>query len=384
MVRADPNILSRIAAGPKPYPNYMNNFAQGLTIRDLMDEQRERRKKAQFVEDSKKLIGGIFQRGTMRNPDTGKLEPNVKQIQGELFASGNPMAIKAARDWQKELSAIESRKQARMKEPYGLQPIYGTGEEGKPVAMRMEKGGLRKLDLPEGVSELTPGVTKMDLGDKYAIIDKGGNLIGYQKKGLRPGELPGVKGAQAAAVQKATGQISPKEKQLEGKAAVTSTVDDIKKLYEELRSLGGVIDVEKSGFSNVMTRIGASKIGQAVQTAIGTEVQSARNKIEMLRPALIQQIRQATQMGAKGMDSEKELEFYLKTATDTKVDFQANMNALAVLNDSFGLGMDLPPGEKVYKEPSQTKSDAWKQLKDRAKKGDSKAIEFLKSRGVDY
>jgi hypothetical protein len=42
-------------------------------------------------------------------------------------------------------------------------------------------------------------------------------------------------------------------------------------------------------------------------------------------------------MGARGLDSNKELEFYIQAATDPARDIQANRAALQVLENAYGL-----------------------------------------------
>ena len=55
-------------------------------------------------------------------------------------------------------------------------------------------------------------------------------------------------------------------------------------------------------------------------------------------PLLINEIRQASKMGARGLDSVKELEFYLQAATDEKQDLQSNLDAIKILDMAYGLG----------------------------------------------
>jgi hypothetical protein len=42
-------------------------------------------------------------------------------------------------------------------------------------------------------------------------------------------------------------------------------------------------------------------------------------------------------MSTKAMDSNAELKFYLQAATDPKNDLKSNLNALAVLDETYGL-----------------------------------------------
>ena len=47
-------------------------------------------------------------------------------------------------------------------------------------------------------------------------------------------------------------------------------------------------------------------------------------------------------MGAKGMDSEKELAFYLQAVSDEKADIDSAMAALMLISETYGLGKVSP------------------------------------------
>jgi hypothetical protein len=120
---------------------------------------------------------------------------------------------------------------------------------------------------------------------------------------------------------------------------VSQNLETMASLYNELSEKGGIVDTSKGALANVTRRASASGIGQAVGMAFGTEEQSLRNRIKSIRPLLMNDIRQASEMGARGLDSEKELEFYLQAATDPAQDIQYNLSALGVLDRAYGLGL---------------------------------------------
>lgn len=124
----------------------------------------------------------------------------------------------------------------------------------------------------------------------------------------------------------------------EAKRRMTSALGEIRDLYDRLSEMGSIVDVSATTSENIFAAIGASDLGQFAGRVTGSETQSIRNRINALRPMLINYIRQASQMGARGLDSEKELEFYLQAATDPKIDVDANRAAINVLNSAYGLG----------------------------------------------
>jgi len=143
----------------------------------------------------------------------------------------------------------------------------------------------------------------------------------------------------AKTLAEARGEVTPKDKKRAAQGRVTVTLNEAANLYRKLDKIGGVINTDKPAVSNILARVRSSDISQSFQNTVGMSEQSVRNQINQLRPTLINHIRQASEMGARGLDSEKELEFYLQAATDTKRDIQANMAALDILNKNYGLGM---------------------------------------------
>lgn len=135
------------------------------------------------------------------------------------------------------------------------------------------------------------------------------------------------------------GKGSEADKMANAQNRVTGNLQQMKSLYQGLEKMGAIIDTSKNSAENVFRATASSKAGQAVGRIFGTEAQSIRNQINQIKPLLLQEIRQATQMGSKGLDSEKELEFYLQAATDPSKDIQTNLNAIKVLDKAYGLGI---------------------------------------------
>lgn len=154
----------------------------------------------------------------------------------------------------------------------------------------------------------------------------------------------------AADLIKAKGEITPVEKSTAARTRMESNLAKLSRHYLNLDSQGGIINTDKNTLNNIWARTKASAPGQAFQNAMGTDEQSVRNAIQKLKPLLIQDIRQATNMSARGLDSEKELEFYLKAATDEKSDLQSNIAAIVVMSEAYGDG-------KLAKELREAVSD---------------------------
>jgi hypothetical protein len=181
--------------------------------------------------------------------------------------------------------------------------------------------------------------------------DESGNIIpikgyaeskGYIKYGEKSGEQQAVIDT-AAEIERqkkiGSGEITEVEKRDIGRAGVDKDVAILEKKYNELAELGGIIDTNKGLIQNLSASAASSDIGQELSKSIGSKTQSIRNQIKSQIPALISSIRNSTGMSAKAMDSDNELQFYLKQATSEKVDIQSNLEALKQIKNKYGSPM---------------------------------------------
>lgn len=164
------------------------------------------------------------------------------------------------------------------------------------------------------------------------------NPIPGTTPGYDPNSSAAVTEAKAAAQKRGEGSITDVQQQDLGRQQVSSVIGDIGKYYDDLNRVGGTVNPENNAIENAAAYTGNSLVGQEFGKIAGTKNQSMRNKIEQSRPLLINAIRKATGMSAKAMDSNTELQFYLKAATDPTLDVKANKAALKNLEEIYGLG----------------------------------------------
>lgn len=144
--------------------------------------------------------------------------------------------------------------------------------------------------------------------------------------------------ATAGDLLKARGELSPEDKKAAARKGVSGKLASMAKHYINLDSMNAIVNVDDPSFDNILASARSSSIGQVFGNLLGTDAQSIRNSIKAVKPLLIQDVRKSTDMGARGMDSEKELKFYLQAVTDEKVDIQSNIAAMVVLDEAFGDG----------------------------------------------
>ncbi len=164
----------------------------------------------------------------------------------------------------------------------------------------------------------------------------------------------------AVANRKAKAEAEAKNK---SRADVSDMVASMAQQYEALKTGGGIRSTANGSLDNIGAAISASPVGRVLGGAVGSENQSAREKISTMQPLLIQSIKQATGMSAQQMNSNAELMFMIKAATDPSMGYEANMNALIGLDKQFGLGImqgagAQPPGAQVPQPVTPSGSSA--------------------------
>jgi hypothetical protein len=106
-------------------------------------------------------------------------------------------------------------------------------------------------------------------------------------------------------------------------------LDELKSIYTDLHKMGAMVSPAQSTNKNVIARIRASGIGQTLEGAAGTEAQRKRDRINSIRPALMQSLAKATGMTGKQLDSNADVKLFMQTVTDPSKSYEANIDAIA-------------------------------------------------------
>jgi hypothetical protein len=203
-------------------------------------------------------------------------------------------------------------------------------------------GGLGSpgvLGRPGITREPAPVLTTIqDPNDPTRTIVVNARSFQGQRDGAGTPGVVGVAGAQATVSREDI------KKEL-AQTQLNDTLDAISGMYAELNRLGGIASTERSAFANVPARIAGSAVGQIAGQAIGTSEQSLRDRIAAARFTLVQQIKNATGMSARQMDSNVELQNTLNSLSDPRQGYEAAINIIENLRKTYGLGGGAPTGE---------------------------------------
>lgn len=195
----------------------------------------------------------------------------------------------------------------------------------------LKEGGTKKFT--DWSKEITPQQEEQNKLERQRINILASNQaqsrvpMGYRM--LKDGTLEAIPGGPAD-IKAQTVNI--------GKETVDTLITGLKDKYNLLKESGGITSTSQGALSNIPAYLSSTGAGQATGKLFATENQSARNTIAQSRPLLLQAIARATGMSSKQMDSNTELQMYLKAATDPSLDYEANMTALNQLQDLYGIG----------------------------------------------
>jgi hypothetical protein len=219
-----------------------------------------------------------------------------------------------------------------------LQDDYGRAllAQLEPTAnMRMQEGtAARRAALDERRMALEEAKLAAEGagGGKVAFreTDAEGNVRLYDAQGIEIGMLPKA-GKPAPATAGAPG-----DKQ-QARQGVDGTLSRIMDQYKILKKEKAIVSAENTAAENIGARV-STKLGTSVGRTVGTKAQSARDTIANLRQALLADIKAATGMSSKAIDSNVELKSFLDSLGDPDQSLETIQATLAELSIKYGLG----------------------------------------------
>ena len=95
--------------------------------------------------------------------------------------------------------------------------------------------------------------------------------------------------------------------------------------------------VGKDDFTKVSSYFFSTPIGQEIEKGRATPQQALRNEMNTIAPLLMTGIKNATGLSSTQLNSNVELQFYLKAVGDTTADIDSRIQALMAIDQMFGL-----------------------------------------------
>ena len=228
---------------------------------------------------------------------------SLEEIQAALIGS-----LSASPSGQEALAAIQRG------ETFGVQSRQQTLAEQRFAAEQ-------KTAADEAASGRKAAFTKEDAQGNIHFFDVYGNELRVAKGAGKP--APAVANA-------------PGDKQ-QARQGVDGTLSRILDEYKVLKEEKEIVSTENTTMENIAARV-KTKLGPYVGRTVGTKAQSARDTIANLRQALLTDIKAATGMSSKAIDSNVELTSFLDSLGDPNQSLQTIQKTLAELSVKYGMG----------------------------------------------
>ena len=387
------SIAEGLQAGQRAYKGGMQETLQGqLQNVQLADMIRKRKQEQQALAEQQRIQGVI--QGAVTKPQEIYGEDMMGQRQGEGMTAGGfdlqkaipqLMSSEAGRKALGELIASqkamagETMKLGKNEQLVRINPVtqkpevVAGGQKPAQIADNPFDIFANDPDVPPALrataqrysKSYATGAIDDETADKRFAELSNRIQSSEQFKASQAQTKALAEGNQATTRMMANFNIAQKEEKAQEKATtkaeakqqLSDVVGQLKSSYDTLLEGGGITSTATGGRENIGAKMGTSAVGQFVGSALGTKNQEQRQIIEQTRPLLLNLIKEATGMSASQMNSNAEMQMYLKAATDPKLSYEANVKALQNLDKTFGLGLlkDITPPKKK----TETTSSGW-------------------------
>jgi hypothetical protein len=288
-------------------------------------------KKFDLEQTQQSDVAKILQSGTPTNAlaPKGDLYSEIDRLDAQirrLAGSGNPKAIAAAQ----VLNAQRNALLASAKQQYG--------------------GNLVDMQVPDPTDPKRT-ITIKGRPDQYGRVvpaEMGAVPLSVDASATGSTTIsPSVVRAAPTAGQERQAETARLKE--EGQNTVNTVLNTLSKQYQGLVNEGAITDTSKGTLANLKASASSNVVGQMVGGAVGSKAQQFRDSVAQTRPLLLNAIKNASGMSAQQLNSNVELQTYLKAATDTGLSIQANVEAMNNISKMFGLGEEFkiePPAKK--------------------------------------
>ena len=141
------------------------------------------------------------------------------------------------------------------------------------------------------------------------------------------------------------------DKIAEGQAGLGDTVNVAKTLVKDIAYMGGMTTTSKGALANLMTSLGTGTVGQAGARLVGTATQAKRDELNSVRLQLFNAVKEATGMSSTQLNSNVELQTWLKSLGSDTMSKEANLAILDNISNRYLKGVSKTPEGKAGNDP---------------------------------
>jgi len=290
------------------YGTYASKLAseQAKTQLDKMQASRENNANLAFNPSDANVTAHIEDSLLRKDITYDQAMGSLEKVLGNPSKGISPMPMQARKDYFLHLGLTADQAVKEM-----------SSNLDRDVQMRGQDITKRGQDITAGTASRAQDITLQ--GQNKPIYDPA--LSGFVS---RDGTFTPLKSSTGAPIN-------------QPKAIVSDVVSEMRKGYDELNNAGAIKSTKSKVGQNLVEGVATSGIGQLVGQITGTPEQQTRDFIKGQRPILVQAIMRATGMKASQMNSDRELQNMLDSATDPSKGYESNIRTLDLIEKRFGL-----------------------------------------------
>jgi hypothetical protein len=280
-----------------------------------------------------KIQLGIDQENKLRT-QLSTLGPNAteEQIRGVLVQYGDPDKVLAA------LTTAATRAEDRAARADAAKLAADARADAAKLAndAKIEAARLQAEARVDAAREA--GATRLQIAQLQAQNKRDLAQLTASLKGPSPAVLKAQEKAEQVA---------------EGKETLGDILSTAQTLVKDLKDSGGMSSTSAGALSNLITSTQTGTAGQFLGGVFGTEAQSKRDQLKSVRLQLLNAIKQATGMSAQQLNSNVELQTYLKSLGSEGMTAEANLAIIDNLSKTY-LGKSMIGAPKPNAAPAAT------------------------------
>ena len=224
---------------------------------------------------------------------------------------------------------------------FGLQPFYYKDADGNLKAAQLGKdGSVQQIAVGDGATPIDPLKFVDTGGTMQGVGTRSGNTVRILPKTEAPGKVEDRASRENIAGRNNATQITIAGMPARGKAAEAAgntagmrkqageLLDELDSIYTKLDNSGAAVNSDRGATGNVVARARSSGVGQLIEGFTGSKAQTLRDRVNSIRPSLMQSLAKATGMTGKQLDSNADVKLFMQTVTDPTKSVQANKQAI--------------------------------------------------------
>lgn len=341
--------------GPAPWEIQQQQAQQQQALAERFAQMNATQRGVMGMNRAGQQLGGMFAEGMgMVNPAVQAAQQRDAAMQGIDWA--NPQSIMQRANQvsdprvKMQLTQMAQQMMAE-KQQQQLAAQKGALAERKQDFQENESMDMKRQQLAQAfeIAKMRSEDTRLGMQQRADAAKEANQIKLMLGQMMQEARMAGIEQRRDAVNAKGAGKP---DKVAEAKVGLATTLDDLQAAYDSLNQEKGLPSTQRGALSNVGSYTASSGLGQVAGRVFGTKEQSQRDMINSSRMLLLNDIKNATGMSAQQMNSNVELQNWLKALGDPTVGYETATTIIDNIRKKYVDGV----GSGVIKPQTPTQS----------------------------